>query len=151
VPAQSAIGRSPEQREEDDGTVAKKAQKRSATKKASNTPRKAARRPADKAATKVPPVTAGARRVIVRPAPAPAGPNLGERARRLRDEIARSKHTHPDPWTYAAKARAWGDRVEILVEQIIIRGDTVATRRSLEALDAELQRDRDFQDARRLF
>src|SRR5262245_12410995 len=134
---------------EDDGTVAKKARKRSATKKAGNRPRKATRQPAGKAATKA--AKAGARRVVPRPASAPPGPTLHEHARRIRDEIARSKHTHPDPFAYAPKAREWGERVEILVEQITIRGDTAAVRRSLEALDAELQRDPDFRDARRLF
>jgi hypothetical protein len=135
---------------EDEGIVAKKAQKRSARKQASSTPRKAAR-PAGKAAKKAAPAKAAAKRGDERPASAAAGPALHEHARRLRDEIARSKHTHPDPFAYAPKARAWGERVEILVEQIIVRGDIPATRRSLEALDTELQRDRDFQDARRLF
>jgi hypothetical protein len=37
------------------------------------------------------------------------------------------------------------------VEQIAVDGDTPATRRTLEAPAGELQRDRGFQEARRLF
>jgi hypothetical protein len=80
-----------------------------------------------------------------------AGPTLGEQAERLRDEIQRSKLTHPDPWRYTAKARGWGERAQVLVELIAARGDTASARGSLEALAAELQGDRDFQEARRLF
>lgn len=145
--------------QEDDGTVAKKAAKRAAGKKATKTP-KAAPRPAAKAATKAPvkaavkaPVKAAATRPAApaRPAPASAGPDLGERAERLRDEILRSKLTHPDPWSYATKARAWGERAQTLVQRIAIGGDAASAKSALEALDAELRRDRDFQEARRLF
>jgi hypothetical protein len=150
--------------------VAKKTVKRSPTKKAA--PSKAAPRPAAKAvktakaATKpaakapaaapkraaataaAPPKRATA---TARPAFAAAGPSLGEHAERLRDEILQSKLSHPDPWRYAAKARGWGERAQVLVELITVRGDTAAARGSLEALAAELQGDRDFQEARRLF
>jgi len=139
--------------------VAKKAAKRAAGKKATKTP-KAAPRPAAKAATKAP-VKAPGKALVkaatkppaapARPAPASAGPDLGERAERLRDEIQRSKLTHPDPWSYAAKARAWGERAQNLVQQIAIGGNTASAKSALEALDAEVQRDRDFQEARRLF
>lgn len=137
--------------EEDHGTVAKKAAKRATSKKATKTP-KAAPRPAPKAAKKAP-VTAAAKRPAApaRSAPAPSGSDLGERAERLRDEIQRSKLTHPDPWAYAAKARAWGERAQTLVQQIAIGGNTASAKSALEALDAELRRDRDFQEARRLF
>jgi hypothetical protein len=141
----------PNRREEDDETVAKKGPKRSATKKAAGkSPKTAARRPAGKAAGKA---TTPLKRapVTVRPAPPPAGPTLEEHAERLRDEILRSKLTHPDPWRYAPKAREWGERGQALVERIAAEGDTPATRRSLETLDAELRGDRDFQEARRLF
>jgi hypothetical protein len=74
-----------------------------------------------------------------------------ELAERLRDEIQRSKHTHSDPWRYGAKARPWSERAEVLVAQIVVVGDTPATRRTLEALDREVRGDRDFQEARRLF
>ena len=81
----------------------------------------------------------------------PGPVNGAQLAERLRDEILRSKHTHPDPWTYGAKARPWSERVELLVAQIVVVGDTSATRRALEALDGEVRGDRDFQEARRLF
>jgi hypothetical protein len=151
--------------------VAKKTVKRSATKKAA--PSKAAPRPAAKAAktakaatkpaAKAPaaappkraaaPASAPPKRAAAtaRPAFAAAGPSLGEHAERLRDEIQQSKLSHPDPWRYAAKARGWGERAQVLVELITVRGDTAAARGSLEALAAELQGDRDFQEARRLF
>ena len=143
----------PKRREEDDETVAKKTGKRSAMKKAASKS-KAAPRPAAKTAKKT---TAkapapGKRGVATaRPAAPPAGPTLGDRAERLRDEILRSKLTHPDPWRYAAKARGWGERAQVLVELIAVRGNAPSARSSLEALAAELQGDRDFQEARRLF
>ena len=138
--------------------MAKKAAKRAAGKKATKTP-KAAPRPAAKTATKAPakaatkaPAKAAAKRPAApTPAPASAEPGLSERAERLRDEILRSKLTHPNPWAYAGKARAWGDRAQNVLEMIVVRGDTAAVRATLDALDAELQRDRDFQEARRLF
>ena len=130
--------------------MAKKAAKRAAGKKATKTP-KAAPRPAAKAATKAPAKAAAKRPAAPTPAPAPAEPGLSERAERLRDEILRSKLTHPNPWAYAGKARAWGDRAQNVLEMIVVRGDTAAVRATLDALDAELQRDRDFQEARRLF
>jgi hypothetical protein len=140
----------PKRREEDDKTVAKKGRKRSTTKKAASKSPKAVRRPAIKVARKTtaPSKPASA---TARPAPPSAGPTLGDHAEHLRGEILRSKHTHPDPWRYAPKARAWGERVQVLVEQIAARGETPAARRSLEALDVELRGDRDFQEARRLF
>jgi hypothetical protein len=131
--------------------VAKKHPKRAATKKAASKPLKTARPSAGKAATKATAAAKAPTRAAARPASAPAGPALGERAERLRDEILRSKLTHPDPWTYAPKARAWGERAQILVETIVIQGHTPAVLRTLEALAAEVQRDRDFQEARRLF
>jgi len=57
-------------------------------------------------------------------------------AERLRDDILRSKLTHPDPWTYGAKARAWGERAQALVEEIAVEGDTPATRRLRDYLVA---------------
>jgi hypothetical protein len=131
--------------------VAKKTVKRSATKKAANKPSKTAARPAAKAAKKP------ASKPVAAPAPkqaaaAPhAGLSLGERARQLHEEITRSKLTHPDPWRYADKARGWGERAQVIVEVIAVRGDTASARGSLEALLAEVDRDRDFQEARRLF
>jgi hypothetical protein len=133
--------------------VAKKAPKRSTTKKVAAKSAKAARRPAGKPATtskakaKSP---APATRTAAPARPAPAGPTLGEQAELLRDEILRSKLTHPDPWRYAPKARGWGERVQVLVVQTT-GGDAPALRRALDALAAEVLADRDFQEARRLF
>jgi len=140
----------PKRREEDDKTVAKKGQKRSTTKKAAGKSPKAVRRPAGQVARKA---TAPSKRgaATARPTPPSAGPTLGDHAEHLRGEILRSKLTHPDPWRYAPKARAWGERIQVLVEQIAAKGDTPVARRSLEALDVELRRDRDFLEARRLF
>ena len=134
--------------------MAKKTGKRSATKKAASRPSKTVPRPAAKPAKKTTAkAPAPGKRVVAtaRPAPAPTGPTLGEQAERLRDEIQRSKLTHPDPWRYAAKARGWGERAQVLVELIAVRGDTSSARSSLQALEAELQGDRDFREARRLF
>lgn len=129
--------------------MAKKAQKRSAPKKTSTKSAEAARRPAGKAAT----ARAASKRASApaRPATSTPGAGLGERAQRLHEEILRSKLTHPSPWIYAAKARAWGERAQVLVEMIVVQGHTPGTLRTLEALHAEVERDRDFQEARRLF
>jgi hypothetical protein len=128
--------------------VAKKAQKRSTTKKTAAKPTKAASPAAGKAAKAKSPAKRTA--PPARSAPAPAGPTVAEQAVRLRDDIRRSKLTHPDPWRYAPKARGWHERVEILVVQTG-GGHTPATRRALEALAEEVLADRDFQEARRLF
>jgi hypothetical protein len=136
--------------------VAKKGQKRSMTKKAAAKPAKpakAAGRPAGKSAArsavkaKAP---APPKRSPAAP-PAPAGPALGEQAERLRDEILRSKLTHPDPWRYTPKARAWGERAQTLVDQLAAGRQASGAQRDLEALARELQADRDFQEARRIF
>jgi hypothetical protein len=136
--------------------VAKKGQKRSATRKAAGKPAKAARAPAGRAPVKTtskgkPPAPPTRDLPAVPPAPRAVGPTPGEEAERLRDEIQRSKLTHPDPWRYAAKARAWGERVQALVEQIAAGDQTPAVRRALSTLAGEVQADRDFQEARRLF
>ena len=128
--------------------MAKKAVKRSASKKAATKPSKSAQRSAGKAAKSAP---AKAKVTASPPRAASAGPSLGERAERLRDEILRSKLTHPDPWAYAAKARGWGERAQVIVETIVLRGDSPATLRTLEVLHTEVEGDRDFQTARRLF
>ena len=128
--------------------MAKKAHKRSAPKKASKKPAKATLRPAGKAAKSAP---AKAKTAASSQPAISTDPGLGTRAEHLRDEIMRSKLTHPDPWAYAPKARAWGERAQVLVELIVVRGDSPAARRTLEALHAEVEGDRDFQAARRLF
>ena len=85
------------------------------------------------------------------PASAPRGPvvvTLVARAERLYDDIQRSKITHPDPWTYTTKARGWVKRAEQLVVEASAGRDV---RRDLDGLAAEVERDRDFQEAHRLF
>lgn len=136
--------------------MAKKAQKRAATKKAASKPAKVAQRSAGKPPVKStapakpsksakPAVSTG------RAAAAPSGPALGEQAARLRDDILRSKLTHPDPWRYAGKARGWGERAQALVDQTAAGSHGAEARRAFEALAGEIQGDRDFQEARRLF
>ena len=140
--------------------MAKKTGKHSATKKAVSKPSKTTARPAAKAAKKpaAKPAVAPAPKLAAAPAAKRAGANaahpglpMDERARQLHADIARSKLTHPDPWRYAAKARGWGERAQVIVELITIRGETASALSSLEALVAELDKDRDFQEARRLF
>jgi hypothetical protein len=71
------------------------------------------------------------------------------RAERLRDAILKSKLSHPDPWSYTAKARAWSQRAQHVVEEIAAGGDTEQHRRALEKLAAEVEGDPDFEEARR--
>ena len=130
--------------------MAKKAQKRSAPKKASTKAAKQARRPAGTGAKAAPPA-AKRGSAPARPQTSPHSAGLGERAERLREEIIRSKLTHPSPWSYAEKARGWGDRAQVLIELIVVQGHTPAALRTLEELHAEVEGDRDFQEARRLF
>jgi hypothetical protein len=136
--------------------VAKKTGKRSPTKKAAHKPTKTTARPAAKAAKKAANKTAPKRAATPAPAraaaPAAAAAGaLAERARQILEEITRSKLTHPDPWRYAPKAREWGDRALTIVELVAVRGETSSAHNSLAALVAELDADRDFQEARRLF
>ena len=132
--------------------MAKKTQKRSAPQKASTKSAKVAKRPAAKAA-KAAKAPAASKR-----ASAPTGAatsahhaDIGERVQRLHEAIRRSKLTHPNPWTYAPKARGWDERAQVLVEMIVVQGHTPVVVRTLETLHAEVEGDRDFQEARRLF
>jgi hypothetical protein len=72
-------------------------------------------------------------------------------AERLRDAILKSKLTHPDPWSYTAKARAWCQHAQQIVEEIATVGDVDEQRRAFERLAAEVERDPDFEEARRRF
>ena len=98
-------------------------------------------------AATVPPLGPG----VARRALPPAEPSLLERAERLRDDLLRSKLTHPDPWSYTAKARAWGERAQGLVEDIAVVGQTPALHATVGKLTAEVEGDADFQKARQLF
>jgi hypothetical protein len=69
----------------------------------------------------------------------------------LRDTIQRSKLTAANPWTYTAKARAWGERAQRLVDQLARDAGSSAARQALDTLSTEVERDRDYQEARRLF
>ncbi len=79
------------------------------------------------------------------------GGGLLQRAEALSDAIRRSKLTAPDPWRYTTKARAWGQRADELVTRLRASGETATLRQAVQALSAELDADRDFQAARRLF
>lgn len=80
--------------------------------------------------------------------PAASAPSAVLRAERLRDDVQRSKMTHPDPWGYTGKARGWSERAERLVADAQAGRDV---RAALDTLTGELDADRDFQEARRLF
>jgi outer membrane biosynthesis protein TonB len=136
--------------------VAKKAQKRAATKKVVSKPAKVAPRsagkPAIKSTAQAKPSKAAKPAVSTgRAAAVPSGRALGEQAAQLRDDILRSKLTHPDPWRYAGKARGWGERAQALVDQTAVDSHAAGAQRAFEALASEVQADRDFQEARRLF
>jgi hypothetical protein len=88
---------------------------------------------------------------VARRALLPAELSLLERAERLRDDLLRSKLTHPDPWSYTAKARAWGEQAQALVEEIAVAGQTPAFHAAIAKLEAEVEGDADFQKARQLF
>jgi hypothetical protein len=80
-----------------------------------------------------------------------AEPSLLERAERLRDDLQRSKLTHPDPWSYTAKARAWAERAQKLVEDVAIASQTPELHALVAKLEAEVESDPDYQSARQLF
>ena len=61
----------------------------------------------------------------------------------------RTKLTHPNPWDYTAKARAWAHRAEQIEEDLVRGRNPEAARRALTALTAEVETDPDFQAARR--
>jgi hypothetical protein len=136
-------------------TVAKKRAQRSeakkATKKPSTKPKPAAKAPAAKPAPK-PAARAAA---PARPAPAARvtapSPGLLEQARSLRDTIERSKQTAADPWGYTTKARGWVQRADQVLGRIAASADAAGTSKALETLRAEVEADRDFREARRLF
>jgi hypothetical protein len=81
----------------------------------------------------------------------PSERTLLERAEQLRDDILRSKLTHPDPWTYTTKARTWGEGIQALVEEIAVAGQTPALHARFATWSAEVEGDPDFQRARQLF
>jgi hypothetical protein len=136
--------------------VAKKPQKRAATKKtvsrAAKAPQRPAGKPAIKSTARAKPSTSPKPAVSTgRVRAAAAAPPLHEQAAQLRDDILRSKLTHPDPWRYTAKARGWGERAQALVDQAAAGGPAPGIERAYEALAGEVRADRDFQEARRLF
>jgi hypothetical protein len=140
--------------------VAKKRAQRSgakkATKKPSAGPKPAAKAPAAKAPVAKPAPKPAARAAApARPAPAARvtapPPSLLEQARSLRDAIERSKQTAADPWGYTTKARGWLRRADQVLDRIAASADAAGTGKTLEALRAEVEADRDFREARRLF
>jgi hypothetical protein len=133
-------------------TVAnKRAQRSGTTKKAT---RKQQARPKPAAATTKARPASGPAKPAARPS-APARQDtplpLLEQARSLREAIQRSKLTAPDPWAYTPKARGWIQRADEVLARIESGADAAGTRKALEALQAEVEGDRDFQEARRLF
>jgi hypothetical protein len=134
------------------GSVKKAAsagQKKTVGKSIKAAPTKPAAPPAAVATkTKAPARPAAPARAAAPRAAAASMPSAIGRAERLREDIQRSKMTHPDPWGYAAKARGWSDRAERLVADAQTGRDV---RAALDALTAELDADREFREARRLF
>jgi hypothetical protein len=112
---------------------------------------KAAPRPAAPAPAK--PAAAAPRRGTAALAPPPRAARAvvvapGDRAAQIRADVQRSKLTHPEPWGYTSKARGWDERAARLATDIAAGRDVT---RALEALAGEIEGDRDFQAARRLF
>jgi hypothetical protein len=139
-------------------TVAKKRAQRSgakkATKKPSAKPKPAAKAPAAKAPAGKPAAKAApkpAARVAAPSRAAAPSPGLLEQIRALRDAIERSKQTASDPWGYTTKARGWLQRADQVLVRITASADVAGTRNTLETLRAEVEGDRDFREARRLF
>ncbi len=134
--------------------MATKRGKRSGTKTTNKQRGKAApAKPAARPGARPKPKAAPERRVTVASvAPArreAAPPSLLEQAKALRDDVQRSKLTATDPWSYTGKARGWQERAERLLDQITGNVGTAATRKGVEALRAEIEGDRDYQEARR--
>jgi hypothetical protein len=76
---------------------------------------------------------------------------LLQQAQDLLEVIQRSKKTAGDPWAYTPKARDWGRRAQKLVDQLTRGEDSEVTRAALDKLLEEVEGDRDFKEARRLF
>ena len=116
--------------------------KTSAAPKASAKPAPAAKRAPERRGTVPVPVVAPVRREVT-------PPSLLEQAKALRDSVQQSKLAARDPWSYTAKARAWQERVEQILDRITANVDAAATRKSVETLRAEIEGDRDYQEAQR--
>jgi hypothetical protein len=139
--------------EEGETTVATKRGKKSGGKKGTGGGKKTAARPGAKRTA--PPAASGRRAAAPgrtgTAAPRAAEPTSLERAMALRDAIQRSKLTAADPWAYTAKARGWGERAQRVVDQLARDAGSSSARQALDGLSTEVERDRDFQEARRLF
>jgi hypothetical protein len=79
--------------------------------------------------------------------PAPA--STLERAKALRDLIEQSKLTAASPWDYTVKAREWTRRAQALLDEVARGTDGGDVTQRIEALQAEVEGDADFQEARR--
>jgi hypothetical protein len=139
-------------------TVAKKRAQRSGAKKVavkrSARPKPAAKVPAAKVPAAKPAAkqpTKPAVRASAPARPAAPSPDALEQVRSLREAIERSKQTALDPWGYTAKARGWLQRADQVVVRIAASADVAGTRKALDTLRAEVEGDRDFREARRLF
>jgi hypothetical protein len=116
--------------------------KTSAAPRPSAKPAPAATRAPERRGPVAVPVAAPVRREV-------APPSLLERAKALRDSVQQSKLTARDPWGYTAKARAWQERIEQLLDRITANVDAAAAGKSVEALRTEIEGDRDYQEALR--
>ena len=129
---------------------AAKAAKKPAANRRSGLPRELAAVPTPKPAGRYLPAAPSAK-----PAAAPAAKRAGANAAHPDSPwtstpgcsmpTSAKQATHPDPWRYAAKARGWGERAQVIVELITVRGATTSALSSAGALVAELDKDRDFQ------
>jgi hypothetical protein len=129
--------------------VATKRSKRSGTKSTAKRSSKAAR-PAARPKPAKPAANAAAKPASRPAAPArreAAGPSLEERTLALRDAIEHSKLTAVDPWGYTPKARKWVARAE----RLLAGTEPAEAHKALAALAAEVEGDREFQEARRRF
>jgi hypothetical protein len=95
------------------------------------------------AAAVLPPAPEPARRALP-----PAEPSLLERAERLREDLLRSKLTHPDPWSYTAKARTWAEHAQALVQDIASASETPELHAMVAKLAADVEADPDYQKVR---
>ncbi len=136
---------------EGETTVASKRGKRSGTKTSTQRGKAAPAKPAARAWPRRKPGAARARRVAAPARREITLPPLLEQAVALRDAIQRSKLTAADPWSYTAKARGWLTRAEQLLDRIGGNTETAAARKGVETLRAEVEGDREFRQARRLF
>jgi hypothetical protein len=131
----------------------KRAARKPIAKERSGSPARPAPSREPKPAERQPSARAAEPRPATTPAPAQRGGAVSAallaQARALRDAIEQSKLTASDPWGYTTKARAWSRRAQALMDEAARGGDGGVVGRQLETLKSEVERDSDFQEARR--